>query len=86
MSMAIMAVMYTATQAIELQARSETWATAMGDGVKELGDDNYFKNDAYVVKSKEDKVTDLWTMLVPDASVVEGPLPLYWADFDATFT
>lgn len=52
--------------------------------IDELG---YFASSTYKAKSRQDKMEDLWRMLVPDEndhSVV--PRAYYWKEFDHFFT
>lgn len=49
-------------------------------------DAQWFKSDTYQAQSKEQKLTDLWSILVPDSSVAQTPIPYYWSDWQHTFT
>ena len=42
----------------------------------------YFKKDVYQNKSREDKMSDLWTMITEDDTMIEP----FWAELDQIFT
>ena len=70
----------------EEQQAEQEFERMMSREAEVPADQRYFFKDEYMVKSAQDKMTDLWSMLVPDASVVETPADLMWADSPHVFT
>lgn len=46
----------------------------------------WFKSQTYLAMSKEQKMEELWSMIVPDINVVEEPAEYKWAAFPEYFT
>ena len=47
---------------------------------------HYFKGDHYLYGlDADEKLAQLWEMLVPDETVVEEPTPFFWTGFDDFF-
>ena len=45
----------------------------------------YFNKDIYQAKTKEEKMAELWSMIVPDESVVEEPIDFHWTEWGSLF-
>ena len=52
------------------------------DKAKVPGDRCYFKSHAYMAKSKEEKLAELWTEILKD----DEPMEYYWSEFPNMFT
>jgi len=75
--------------AINLAGEQRREGGSGGDGSKRAkgpSDAQWFKSDLYQAQGKEQKLTDLWSILVPDSSVAQTPIPYYWSDWQHTFT
>ena len=49
-------------------------------------DIGWYKSMTYLTFTKEQKMEELWSMMVPDANVVETPAPYKWSEFPNFFT
>ncbi len=46
----------------------------------------YFRSDDYQDQTRKQKMSDLWSILVPDSNTAQTPVDFYWADFPSIFT
>ena len=86
-----------ATSAIALQMqlasadnRGEWWEaptrTFWWDETTNKYEIGWFKSQTYLAMSKEQKMEELWSMIVPDINVVEEPAEYHWVEFPEYFT
>ena len=62
--------------------REKSWANrAQGPE-----DEGWFKGDIYQAKSRQEKMKDLWGILVPDEDEDEDPMEIYWAEYPSQWT
>ena len=46
---------------------------------------HYFRGDNYQAQDAQQKLDQLWEMLVPDETVIEEPTPFFWTGFGDFF-
>ena len=78
----------TMTVALALTA-SLAWGISLeGPGTKLEGPEDltWFLSEVYQSKPRQDKMQDLWRMIVPDPHVSEAPIDFHWAEWPTIFT
>lgn len=72
----------TIAVAIQMQLASAHWWD-LTENKNEIG---WFKSQTYLAMSREQKMEELWSMIVPDINVVEEPSEYKWTSFPDYFT
>ena len=50
-----------------------------------MSDWGWFTRGSYHAKTREEKMYELWSMLLPDQTIVETPREYFWKEFDEFF-
>jgi len=75
-----------ATSALAMQMNLASARDFPWDQTTSKHEIGWFKSQTYLNMTKEQKMEELWSMIVPDPNVVEEPAEYKWANFPDYFT